>query len=165
MPTYLTCAGVSVTDGGVCARVTDAPSAVAHAPILNMMRAAFMEFLFGMGSRRRGKGRVERTSCPMADDRAASRALSPLAIASPASPSLPQMNRRTILLGCLSIAACAHQPSTAAPRPQPAFDLVLENGQVIDGTGAASFPGDVAITGDRRSEERRVGKECRSRCS
>jgi dihydroorotase/N-acyl-D-amino-acid deacylase len=29
------------------------------------------------------------------------------------------------------------------------FDLVLENGQVIDGTGSASFPGDVAIDGDR----------------
>lgn len=59
------------------------------------------------------------------------------------------MTRRAILLSCLSVAACTHQPSTATPRPQPAFDLVLENGQVIDGTGAAAFPGDVAVTGDR----------------
>jgi N-acyl-D-amino-acid deacylase len=59
------------------------------------------------------------------------------------------MTRRAILLTALFVAACTHQPSTTAPRPQSAFDLVLENGQVIDGTGAASFPGDVAIIGDR----------------
>jgi N-acyl-D-amino-acid deacylase len=59
------------------------------------------------------------------------------------------MTRRAVLLSCLCIAACTHRPSTAAPRPQATFDLVLENGQVIDGTGAASFPGDVAIIGDR----------------
>jgi N-acyl-D-amino-acid deacylase len=59
------------------------------------------------------------------------------------------MTRRAILLGCLSVAACTHQPSTAVPRPVSAFDIVLENGTVIDGTGAAGFPGDVAITGDR----------------
>jgi dihydroorotase/N-acyl-D-amino-acid deacylase len=59
------------------------------------------------------------------------------------------MTRRAILLGCLSLAACTRQPSTTAPGPLSAFDLVLENGQVIDGTGAAVFPGDVAIVGDR----------------
>ena len=59
------------------------------------------------------------------------------------------MTRRSIVLAVLFIAACGHQPSSTAPRPQSAFDLVLENGQVIDGTGAASFPGDVAIVGDR----------------
>jgi N-acyl-D-amino-acid deacylase len=59
------------------------------------------------------------------------------------------MTRRSIVLALLFIAACGHQPSSTAPRPQSAFDLVLENGQVIDGTGAASFPGDVAIVGDR----------------
>jgi len=59
------------------------------------------------------------------------------------------MTRRSIVLASLLIVACGHQPSSTAPRPQSTFDLVLENGQVIDGTGAASFPGDVAIVRDR----------------
>jgi dihydroorotase/N-acyl-D-amino-acid deacylase len=58
------------------------------------------------------------------------------------------ISRRSLLVACLSIAACTRQPSSA-PSPQSTFDVVLENGQVIDGTGSASFPGDVAITGDR----------------
>ena len=59
------------------------------------------------------------------------------------------MPRRLILLICLAVAACGRTPSTAAPRPESQFDLVLENGHVIDGTGAAWFLGDVAISGDR----------------
>jgi len=59
------------------------------------------------------------------------------------------MTRRVILLSCVAVAACTRQPSTAAPRPQASFDVVLENGRVVDGTGAAWFLGDVAITGDR----------------
>jgi N-acyl-D-amino-acid deacylase len=59
------------------------------------------------------------------------------------------MTRRAILLSCLALAACARQPSTSAPSPQDGFDLVLENGRVVDGTGAAWFLGDVGITGDR----------------
>ena len=56
--------------------------------------------------------------------------------------------RRT-LVACLALAACTRSPSSTAPRPQAEFDLVLENGRVVDGTGAAWFLGDVAITGDR----------------
>jgi N-acyl-D-amino-acid deacylase len=60
------------------------------------------------------------------------------------------MTRRTLLLAALLTGACSRQPTTATTGPQSApFDLVLENGTVIDGTGAASFPGDVAIRGDR----------------
>ena len=59
------------------------------------------------------------------------------------------MIRRPILLGLLAVAACTRHPSTTAPRPQAEFDLVLENGHVVDGTGAAWFLGDVAISGDR----------------
>jgi dihydroorotase/N-acyl-D-amino-acid deacylase len=59
------------------------------------------------------------------------------------------MIRRSIFLGFLTFAACGRQPSTGAPRPQAEFDLVLENGHVVDGTGAAWFLGDVAIVGDR----------------
>jgi dihydroorotase/N-acyl-D-amino-acid deacylase len=59
------------------------------------------------------------------------------------------MTRRSILLSCLALAACARHPSTSAPSPQAPFDVVLENGRVIDGTGAAWFLGDVGITGNR----------------
>jgi len=59
------------------------------------------------------------------------------------------MTPRPAVLACLALAACTHQPSTAAPSPGSSFDVVLESGTVIDGTGAASFPGDVAIVGDR----------------
>ena len=59
------------------------------------------------------------------------------------------MTRRPLLLICFVLAACGRRPSTSAPSPQAPFDVVLENGHVIDGTGAAWFLGDVAITGDR----------------
>jgi len=59
------------------------------------------------------------------------------------------MIRRAILLSCIVVSACARQPSTGVPRPQTSFDVVLENGRVIDGTGAGWFLGDVGITGDR----------------
>ena len=59
------------------------------------------------------------------------------------------MTPRPAVLACLALAACTHQPSTAAPSLGSSFDVVLESGTVIDGTGAASFPGDVAIVGDR----------------
>jgi len=59
------------------------------------------------------------------------------------------MIRRLLFLGFLTFAACGRQRSTGAPRPQSEFDLVVENGHVVDGTGAAWFLGDVAIVGDR----------------
>ncbi|HTK51346.1 MAG TPA: hypothetical protein VL308_05630, partial [Gemmatimonadaceae bacterium] len=59
------------------------------------------------------------------------------------------MIRLRTLAACLAVAACTRQPSTTAPHPQAEFDLVLENGHVVDGTGAAWFLGDVAIVGDR----------------
>src|SRR6185503_9314513 len=59
------------------------------------------------------------------------------------------MIRLRTLAACLAVAACTRQPSTTAPHPQAEFDLVLENGHVVDGTGAAWFLGDVAISGDR----------------
>src|SRR5437773_767184 len=59
------------------------------------------------------------------------------------------MTRRLIVLSAIALAACTRQPPTVAPRAATAFDVVLENGHVIDGTGAAWFSGDVAIAGDR----------------
>ena len=59
------------------------------------------------------------------------------------------MTRRALVFSCFVLAACGRQPSTSAPSPRSEFDVVLENGRVIDGTGAAWFLGDVAIVGDR----------------
>ncbi|MEP6492638.1 MAG: D-aminoacylase [bacterium] len=47
---------------------------------------------------------------------------------------------------------CAHPPKTTSPGPasdQGPFDVIIENGRVVDGTGAAWFYGDVAVRGDR----------------
>ena len=51
-----------------------------------------------------------------------------------------------------SIAACCVAfviASTSAQRPSERYDLLLKGGVVVDGTGQAQFPADVAVTGDR----------------
>lgn len=57
------------------------------------------------------------------------------------------------LLATLALAlnACTSRGGveTAAPPSGGAWDVVIENGRVIDGTGAAWYYGDVAIRGDR----------------
>src|SRR4051794_23310877 len=65
------------------------------------------------------------------------------------SSHLCPMTRRLSVLALLALAACARPSATTAPQPSATFDLVLEGGLVIDGTGGAWFPGDVAIIGDR----------------
>ena len=62
------------------------------------------------------------------------------------------MTRYPVLRSAIALvllAACGRQPSTSSPAPYREFDIVLENGRVVDGTGSAWFPGDVAIVGDR----------------
>ena len=50
----------------------------------------------------------------------------------------------------INAAACAPGAVTTAPGASSApFDVVIENGRVIDGTGAAWYYGDVALRGDR----------------
>ena len=51
---------------------------------------------------------------------------------------------------------CTFGCAGRSPRPEPTpngqtFDIVIENGRVVDGTGAAWFYGDLGITGDRIS--------------
>lgn len=62
----------------------------------------------------------------------------------------------TLLL--LSLAAACAPRATPPPSPTPSapaaaadgpFDLVLLNGRIVDGTGAAWFHGDLAVRGDR----------------
>ncbi len=63
------------------------------------------------------------------------------------------MNRAQLAaIAALSAAAigCApRQPSSGIGPSGGGFDVVIENGRVVDGTGAAWFYGDVAIKGDR----------------
>ena len=48
------------------------------------------------------------------------------------------------------LAACARSATVTAPRPAlGSLDVVIENGRIVDGTGAPWFYGDVAIRGDR----------------
>ena len=51
----------------------------------------------------------------------------------------------------LLAAACAHPSASIAPAPSSnaAYDVIIENGRVVDGTGAGWYYGDVAIRGDR----------------
>ena len=60
--------------------------------------------------------------------------------------------RSTLLcaLAALATTACAGRivPATATPTGAP-YDVVIENGRIVDGTGNAWFYGDVAISRDR----------------
>jgi len=63
------------------------------------------------------------------------------------------MNPRRFLhlLALLSaLAACVPRGvQSPAPSAAGAFDVVIENGRIVDGTGAAWFYGDVGLRGDR----------------
>jgi dihydroorotase/N-acyl-D-amino-acid deacylase len=56
------------------------------------------------------------------------------------------ITRALLILLCLSTAVPASAQSGAA---EPAYDIIITGGRVIDGTGTAWFYGDVAIKGDR----------------
>ena len=61
----------------------------------------------------------------------------------------PTMRGASILLPAL-VAACAGRTTAAPPAPETTpYDLIIQGGRVVDGTGAAWFHGDVAIRGDR----------------
>ncbi|HEY2066910.1 MAG TPA: D-aminoacylase [Gemmatimonadaceae bacterium] len=61
--------------------------------------------------------------------------------------------RRTLTFACaapLLFAACAHPSSSATPSPdRGSYDVVIENGRLVDGTGTPWTYGDVGIRGDR----------------
>src|SRR6266550_1801406 len=58
---------------------------------------------------------------------------------------------RVALIACV-VLACGPKAGPGAFAPAPAgspYDVVIEGGRIVDGTGNAWFYGDVAITGDR----------------
>ena len=52
-------------------------------------------------------------------------------------------------LGILAIAACTRPATSPIPANNAAFDIVISNGKIVDGSGNAWFYGDVGIRGDR----------------
>ncbi len=62
---------------------------------------------------------------------------------------------RVALIACVVLScrqAAGPPPGAVAPAPGgggPAYDVVIEGGRIVDGSGNAWFYGDVAITGDR----------------
>ena len=57
--------------------------------------------------------------------------------------------RVAALLLAATLVGCASRGETVSPDPVQPYDVVIENGRVIDGSGNAWFYGDVAIRGDR----------------
>jgi dihydroorotase/N-acyl-D-amino-acid deacylase len=50
----------------------------------------------------------------------------------------------------LAVAGCTHAPSTSSPSPdRGSYDVIIENGRIVDGTGNPWTYGDVGIRGDR----------------
>jgi N-acyl-D-amino-acid deacylase len=55
-----------------------------------------------------------------------------------------------VLAATAALTACASGGvSTGAPAPNGSYDVIIENGRVVDGTGAAWYYGDVALRSDR----------------
>ena len=64
------------------------------------------------------------------------------------------MRRFNVLLVALSVGACARPttdtPGPAAPStPEGGYDLVIEGGRIVDGSGNGWYPGDIGVRGDR----------------
>src|SRR6478735_5869904 len=63
---------------------------------------------------------------------------------------LSSTRRASLVALAMSGAACAGSASTIAPSAaSQAYDIVIENGRIVDGTGNPWMYGDVGIRGDR----------------
>jgi dihydroorotase/N-acyl-D-amino-acid deacylase len=57
--------------------------------------------------------------------------------------------RAALLCSALLLAACTPFGLTTRPSAASQYDVIIEHGRLIDGTGAAWYYGDVALRGDR----------------
>jgi N-acyl-D-amino-acid deacylase len=55
----------------------------------------------------------------------------------------------TVLLALAALASGGFRPGAAAAQQSRPFDVIIEGGRIVDGTGNAWYPGDVGIRGDR----------------
>jgi dihydroorotase/N-acyl-D-amino-acid deacylase len=71
--------------------------------------------------------------------------------------------KRSFAIACVVSAlstACQSTPPVAlAPGRQAAFDVLITNGRIVDGTGAPWYRGDVGIVGDRITAIGRLGDQ------
>jgi N-acyl-D-amino-acid deacylase len=58
------------------------------------------------------------------------------------------LSRALALFSVFALSGCI-RISTGSPTAPSGYDVIIENGRIVDGTGAAWFYGDVAIRGDR----------------
>src|SRR5688572_5004714 len=56
---------------------------------------------------------------------------------------------RNLLLSSLMLMVLGAGTASSSPQAQPAFDLLIRNGRVMDGTGNPWIGADVALRGDR----------------
>ena len=79
---------------------------------------------------------------------------------------MPMIANAAARVRWLVCAAACQQPSTPAPAPpgSQAFDVLIANGRVVDGTGAPWYRADVGITGDRITAIGRLdGRDAKTR--
>ena len=58
--------------------------------------------------------------------------------------------RARLALLAIAVTACSRSaPVTAPAATSASYDVVIENGRIVDGTGAAWFYGDIGVRGDR----------------
>ena len=62
---------------------------------------------------------------------------------------MPSFRRTRVALGAAMLGACAPSASTAPAPDRGSYDVVIENGRVVDGSGNPWTWGDVGIRGDR----------------
>src|SRR5205814_4007573 len=74
------------------------------------------------------------------------------------------MHLHRVLPLVLLVGGCAHAPGVATPTPAAGpYDVVIEGGRVVDGTGSPWYYGDVAIKGDRIARVTPAGLLARAR--
>src|SRR4051812_11059768 len=75
----------------------------------------------------------------------------------PSPPSTTRMRLSTpfarlvsSVVAALALASCAHPSQSASTAPdRGSYDVVIENGRIVDGTGNPWTYGDIGIRGDR----------------